>query len=145
MPSPRATYLAAFQTILSRITQANGFQTDAGLLFSLEPAPALAEDDTPFITAVWSRQARPTEVARVRTHRLTTIDVVARLPTTYKDAQETLDLIVADIEAAFQGQQPLFPVGYEFPQYQSAAPLPAAAASGVCGVVVTYAGHIPIR
>ena len=145
MPSPRAIYLAAFKACLERITKANGFQTDAGKLFSLEPAPALAEDEAAFITAVWSRQAVPTNPARLRTSRLTTVDVVAKLPSTYANAQEIVDLVVEDIEAAFAGQHARFPVGYDFPQYQSAVPLPAAAAAGFCGVVVTYAGHIPIR
>lgn len=145
MPSPRATYLSTIADCLRRITQANGYATNAGALVTLEPAPALAEDEAPFVTAVWSRQQRPAEPAVARTHRATTVDIVAKVPARFDAAQHQLDLIVGDIERALQDQQFRFPNGYQFPQYQSAEPLAAAAAAGWVGAVITVTGNIPIH
>lgn len=144
MPSPRAIYLAALADCLRRIQKADGYATDAGQLVTLEPAPKLSEDDAAFIAVVWSRQQRSPEAAVTRTHRATTVDIVAKVPASFNDAQHQLDLIVQDIERALANQQFRFPAGYQFPQYQSAEPLAAAAAAGWVGVVVTVTGNIPI-
>ena len=137
-------YLGHVADCLRRIRKADGYNTDAGALVTLEPAPKLASDAA-FITVVWSRQVRATDQAVVRVSRSTTVDIIAKVPAAFTDAQGALDEIVADIEQALVDQQYRFPVGYQFPQYQSAEPLAAAAADGWVGVVVTVAGHIPIR
>lgn len=145
MASPRAIYLAAVADCLRRIQQAGGYNTNAGDDVTLEPMPRLAEEDTPFIAAVWSRQVRATEPAVVRTHRATTIDIVARVPASMQDAQGRLDMIVQDIETALARQEFRFPNGYQFPQYQSAEPLVAPPGAGWIGAQVTVAGNIPIH
>ena len=145
MPSPRAIDLGHVADCLRRIRKADGYSTDAGLLVTLEPAPKLAEDDAPFVTVVWSRQTRPTDPALARVKRLTNVDIVAKVPAHYDEAQEQLDLIVQDIEDALRAQQYRFPTGYEFPQYQSAVPLIADPAAGWVGAVVSVTGHIPIH
>ena len=94
MASPRATYLDCVAQCMRQILQSGGYNTNAGLSVTLEPTPKLAESDEPFIAVVWSRQARATEAAVVRTSRATTIDIIARVPATLTDARERLDLIV---------------------------------------------------
>lgn len=142
--SPRKVYLGHIAECLKQIRKSDGYNTNAGATVTLEPGPKLA-DDAAFVTVVWSRQARATEPAVVRVARATTVDIVAKVPAKFTTAQEMLDAIVSDIELALDKQQYRFPVGYQSPQYQSAEPLAAAAADGWVGVVVTVAGHIPIR
>lgn len=144
MSSPRAIYLGHIADCLKRIRTADGYNTDAGATVTLEPTPKVASD-ADFVAVVWSRQARGDSDATRRTHRLTTVDVVAKVSTRYDNAQGRLDAIVSDIERALADQQFRYPVGYQAPQYQSAEPLAAAAADGWVGVIVTVAGHIPIR
>ena len=145
MPSPRQNLLIAVEACLLRIHVADGYNTDAGDAVTLEPAPVVAEDDSEFITVVWSRQARPTTPAVQRTHRLTTFEIVAKLPATLTNAQGRLDAIVSDIEDAMADQQFRYPNGYSFPEYQSAEPLAGAITAGWVGVVLTYTSHIPIK
>lgn len=145
MASPRAIYLDAVADCMRQILQSGGYNTNAGQTVTLEPTPKLAESDEPFIAVVWSRQVRATEPAVVRTHRATTVDIVARVPAQLTDARERLDLIVQDIESALARQEVRFPVGYQFPVYQSAEPLLAPAGAGWVGVQVTVAGNIPIH
>lgn len=144
MPSPRALYLGHIADCLKRIKKTDGYNTDAGSSVTLEPAPNVASD-ADFITVVWARQARGDSDATRRTHRLTTVDIVAKVAARYDDAQARLDDIVSDIETALTDQQFRYPVGYQAPQYLSAEPLAAAAADGWVGAIVTVAGHIPIR
>lgn len=145
MASPRETMRAAMVECLQRIQVADGYNTDAGDDVTLEPAPVVSEEKSEFITVVWSRQARPTQPAVMRTHRLTTFDVVAKLSTTLGNAQTRLDAIVSDIEAAMADQQFRYPKGYEFPQYQSTEPLAGAVTAGWIGAVLTYSSHIPSK
>lgn len=144
MASPRRVLLDAFVACLGRIQVADGYNTDAGSAVTLEPAPMLASDSA-FITPVWARQQRASDPALVRTHRLTTVDVMAKVPAQLANAQEVLDAIVADIERAMDEQQFRFPHRYEFPKYQSAEPLAASVTAGWIGAVVTYTSHIPIK
>lgn len=144
MTSPRATYLEAVADCLRRILRANGYNTDAGALVTLEPEPvAPDEEKKPFVTVVWSRQRRPAEVAVARTHRATDLSIIAKLPADYARAQEQLDLMVQDIERALADQQYRFPTGYQFPQYQSAEPIPSLVGGGWAGVVINVTGNIP--
>lgn len=144
MASPRTVLLEAVRDCLARIQTAAGYNTNAGSAVTLEPAPQLASDSA-FIAVVWARQQRGTDAAVVRTHRLTTLDVVAKVPAQLADAQEVLDAIVADIEQAMADQQFRYPVGYEFPRYQSAEPLAANVTAGWIGTAFTYTSHIPIK
>jgi len=144
--SPREDLLLAFEGILLGILQANGYLTDAGLAFTREPTPVLAEAAGEFVTVVWTRQARATEPALVRTHRATTVQIIAKVPTARDDAQARLDAITTDIEAAMDRRQGEFPAGYQYPQYQAAEPLvPQTPTAGWIGVSITYTSHIPIR
>lgn len=144
MPSPRDTYLAAVVECLQQIRMSNGFLTDIGANVTREPAPKVA-DDAEFVTVVWGRQDRPADPGLARTSRLTTLQIMAKVPAGLDDAQERIDQVLSDIERALDGQLTKFPTGYQFPQYQSAEPLNGAAADGWAGVVVTATGHIPKR
>jgi len=145
MASPRSIYLDCVAQCMRQILQAGGYNTNAGLSVTLEPTPKLAESDEPFIAVVWSRQARASEPAVVRTSRATTVDIIARVPATITDARERLDLIVQDIETALSKQEVRFPVGFQYPAYQSAEPLLPPAGMAWVGVQVTVTGHIPIH
>lgn len=144
MPSPRDTYLKAVVECLQQIRKSNGFRTDIGEKVTGEPAPKVA-DDAEFVTVVWGRQDRPADPGLARTSRLTTLQIMAKVPAGLDDAQERIDQVLSDIERALDGQLTRFPTGYQFPQYQSAEPLNGAAADGWAGVVVTATGHIPKR
>lgn len=145
MSTPRADLLAAVQECLQRILVADGYNTDAGDLVSLEPAPALAEDKTAFVAVVWSKQERPTDPAMQRSHRLTTVHVIAKVPATQADAQEQLDAICADIEQAMADQQFRYPPGIQAPRYVSAEPFSGPITATWVGVTFTYHSHIPIK
>lgn len=144
--SPRETLLDSFATLLGQIRIANGYLTDAGLAFTREPTPVLAEASGAFVTAVWTRQDRAANEALMRTHRQTTVQVIAKVPSHLDNAQERLDAITTDIEVAMDKKQIAFPVGWQYPVYQSAEPLvPQAHTTGWIGVSITYTSHIPIR
>lgn len=142
--SPRKVYLSALQACLQRIATP-AYNTDAGAMVTLEPCPMLGEATAAEIGVVWVRQERPQQDAVRRTHRLTTVRIVAYLPASYERRQDALDDIVSDIEAALADQQFRFPNGYEFPKYQSTEPVVSAPADGWVAAVITVAGHIPIR
>lgn len=146
MSGPRTILLQAVGGVLERIRVADGYNTDAGASVTLEPAPKLSEGSHEFITVVWARQDRATDPALANTHRLTTFNVLAKVPTELERAQEVLDQITEDIETAMADRQASYPVGYQFPQYRSAEPMaPENIASGWIGVNVTYTSHIPKR
>ena len=145
MSSPRATWLGAVAACLQRIKKVDGYLTDAGAAVTLEPHPVLGEATAAEVGVIWTRQERPQQDATRRTHRLTTVRIVAYLPATYNARQDALDDIVTDIEAALADQQFRFPAGYEFPKYQSAEPVVSAPADGWVAAVITVTGHIPIR
>jgi len=146
MSSSRSALLSKIETSLKRITKANGYHTNAGLAVTLEPAPAIAEAKNEFIAVVWAKQDRATDQALVRTHRLTTVQIVAKVDAGLTEAQSRLDEITEDIETAMADQQFRYPVGFQFPQYQSAEPLvPQQITTGWIGVSIAYTSHIPIR
>lgn len=139
-------YLRAIAACLQRIRKADGYLTDAGSLVTLEPLPVLSEDDAPFIAVLWSRQERATDPARVQHARLTTVQVICKVPSAIGSAKALLDDMVTDIETALERQYAGFPRGYEFPKFRAAEPLtPANPADGWTGVLITLSGHIPIR
>lgn len=141
----RAQLLLAVQTCLRRITQADGYSTDIGELVTLEPAPAVGEDCNEFVAVVWSRQARPSDPALVRTHRLTELQIIAKVPATLHDAQARVDAITDDIERAMAERYADFPQRIQFPVYQSAEPFSGPITASWVGVTFTYTSHIPIK
>ncbi|AIC13909.1 hypothetical protein [Xylella fastidiosa] len=146
MNSPRATLLSSVEAVLTQITTAAGYLTDVGRTFTLEPAPVLGETTDACITVIWTRQERATIAALTHTHRLTTFQVIAKVPVSFSDAQARLDAITTDIETAMNAKQAHFPVGFHCPQYQVAEPLiPQQHTVGWIGVCITYTSHIPIH
>src|SRR5690606_40461220 len=118
MPSPRDTYLTAVVECLQQIRTSNGFLTDIGANVTREPAPKVA-DDAEFVTVVWGRQDRPADPGLARTSRLTTLQIMAKVPAALDDAQERIDQVLSDIERALDGQLTKFPTGYQFPDRKS--------------------------
>lgn len=143
MPSPRATLLASAETCLKRIKISDGYNTDGGDSLTLEPGAEPASKEV-VIALLVARQARPTDPAKVRSHRLTTLGVVAKLAADIDDKASRMDAIVSDIERAMADQQFRYPVGYDFPQYQAMEPIDPQPGSGWSGAVIYYATHIPI-
>ncbi|GGD45722.1 hypothetical protein SAMN06296058_1248 [Pseudoxanthomonas indica] len=144
MASPRTVLLQAVEACLARIQVADGYRTDVGSDVTLEPAPALAsEKPIGLLTVVWLRQERPVDSAVLRTHRLTTFRVVAKIPADMDEAQERVDALVSDIERALDGQQAEFPPRYSAPVYQFAEPLAAEPEAGYVGAAVTFTSNIP--
>ena len=146
MASPRETLRAAVRDCLVRIQQVDGYITNAGSYVELEPGPVASSDDsTEFITVVVSGQARATDPALIRTHRKTTVSIVAKLPAALTEVQSRLDAVVTDIEKAMADQQFRYPVGVQFPQYESMAPMVPAPTDKWVGAVLTYTSHILIQ
>lgn len=145
MSGPRRILLEAVQGALQRIRIADGYHTDIGLRVIVEPAPLKEEEAGDLVVVVWSRQERSSIPATQNIARLTTFQVIAKVPATLADSQERLDLMVDDIERAMADQQYRYPVGYRMPQYESAEPLAGKVSAGWIGVALTYTTHIPIR
>lgn len=143
MSSPREQLRAAIADCLRRITVAGGYSTDAGLSVTLEPGP-VDEEAEAVIAVVVAAQARATEPALLRTHRLTTLGVVAKVPTAQATAQARLDALVDDIERCLLDQQYRFPPGIAFPRYVDMQPIKPEPGMGWIGAVVQYQTHIPI-
>ena len=85
--SPRRQLLLAMGKTLQLISTENGYLTDAGAGWTLEPAPG-DQDTLAVLTAVIEKQQRAETPSKVNTHRLTTVSVIAvsythlTLPTT---------------------------------------------------------------
>lgn len=142
--SSRADLKTAVIACLARITIAGGYATDAGTVVTGEPGQ-IAEDATAALAVIVESQSRATDPAVIKTHRLTTVAVIAKVPATLTNAQDRLDLILDDVERAMADQQFRYPVGISFPQYQSMQPVTAEAGMGWVGAVLRYTTHIPIR
>jgi hypothetical protein len=142
MDSPRQQLRAAIAACVQRITKANGFSTDVGLAFTLEPGQVDA-DNAAVLTVLVTKQQRASQAALVRTHRLTTVVVVVKVPAALDEAQAALDAAISDVEEAMSDQQGRYPVGIEFPQYLSMEPVKPDAGAGWVGAVVSYQSHIP--
>ncbi|MCC4618256.1 MULTISPECIES: hypothetical protein [Xanthomonas] len=142
MDSPRQQLRAAIGACVQRITKANGFSTDVGLALTLEPGQVDA-DEAAVLTVLVTKQQRASQPALVRTHRLTTVVVVVKVPAALDAAQAALDAAISDVEAAMADQQQRYPVGIEFPQYLSMEPVKPDAGAGWVGAVVSYQSHIP--
>ncbi len=130
--------------ILRRISTADGYQTDAGAAVTLEPAQV---DDTAVavLGVLITKQERAVETALVRTHRLTNIGLLAKVPAAFDQAQARLDALVSDIERAMADQQTKYPLGIQYPQYVSMEPAAPEAGAGWIGALLTYQTHIPIK
>ncbi len=135
--------LDAMAKCLAAITVQNGFRTDAGLAWTLEPTPADGTADA-VLTAVIDKQQRAVDPALSKTHRLTTVSVMAKVPAALGSGQTQLDAMVSDIEEAMANQQHQYPRGISFPIYVSMEPLmPESAGAGWVGVAVTYQSNTP--
>ncbi|NYH49431.1 hypothetical protein [Xanthomonas arboricola] len=143
MASPREGLRAAVGSCLQRISRANEYQTDAGASLTLEPGQ-VDEDATAVLTVLVAKQQRASESALIRTHRLTTLVIVAKVPAPLDTAQSQLDALVSDIEMAMADQQFRYPSGIQFPQYVSMEPVKPEAGMSWIGALLTYQTHIPI-
>ncbi|EKT4091557.1 hypothetical protein [Stenotrophomonas maltophilia] len=145
MPSPRRQLLDAMGVTLQQISKANGYLTDAGTGWTLEPTPG-DQDTAAVLTAVIEKQQRATDPAKVSTHRLTTLSVIARVPSQIEDYQAGLDDLISDIEAALESRETArnYPEGVQVPVYVGMEPLmPEKAGAGWVGVLITYQTNIP--
>ncbi|MEA9653089.1 hypothetical protein VDF32_02745 [Xanthomonas campestris pv. raphani] len=102
-------------------------------------------DEAAVLTVLVTKQQRASQPALVRTHRLTTVVVVVKVPAALDASQASLDAAVEDIETAMSEQQQRYPTGIEFPQYLSMEPVKPDAGTGWVGALVTYQSHIPIK
>ena len=145
MSSPRRQLLEAVQTCLQAIAIADGFNTDAGANTSLERI-RIPDDGNATLGVRIAGQAKATEPAVKKTHRLTTFNVVALVPTDGAGAEDKLDQIVADVERAMANRQAVYPQGVSFPDYLSMTPAtPPEGQKGWIGAVIAYQSHIPIQ
>lgn len=143
--SPRRRLLEAMGLALQRISVANDYLTDAGTGWTLEPGPGDQDTDA-VLTAVIEKQQRATDASKAATHRLTTVSVMAKVPSDTEKYQEMLDNLVSDIEAALESSTTArnYPVGIQVPVYVGMEPLlPEKAGAGWVGVLITYQSHIP--
>lgn len=143
--SPRRQLLEAMGLSLQRITIANGYLTDAGAGWTLEPAPG-DQDSLAVLTAVIEKQQRAETPSKVISHRLTTVSVIAKVPSDTAAYQEKLDDLVTDVEVAMDSRETArnFPDGIQVPVYVGMEPLmPEKASAGWVGVLITYQTHIP--
>ncbi len=143
--SPRQELLDAMRDSLQRILLASGYNTNVGTAVTLEPSPKLNDEVAEFVSAVWMQSARATDPALLRTHRLATVRVWAKVKATVANAQGRVDLLLDDVERAMADQQFRYPTGIEFPKFQTAEPMAGAVNDGWVGIAVDYASHIPIR
>lgn len=144
-PSPRRQLLLAMEKTLQQISIENGYLTDAGAGWTLEPTPG-DQDTQAVLTALIEKQQRPESPSKVSTHRLTTVSVIAKVPADTEDYQQVLDDLVTDIEAALDTREVArnFPDGIQVPVYVGMEPLmPEKASAGWVGVLLTYQSHIP--
>ena len=144
MRSARAALKTAVTACLVRILVAGDYHTNAGQYVTDEPGQV---DDSAqaVIAVVVEGDVRATEPAVARTHRLTTLAVVVKVPVKLGAAQDALDLVLADIEAAMADQQFRYPVGVTFPQYQSMTPITPEAGMAWIGAVLRYTSHTAIK
>ncbi|HDS1222115.1 TPA: hypothetical protein QEF96_000785 [Stenotrophomonas maltophilia] len=130
---------------LQQISIENGYLTDAGAGWTLEPTPG-DQDTQAVLTALIEKQQRPESPSKVSTHRLTTVSVIAKVPADTEEYQQVLDDLVTDIEAALDTREIArnFPDGIQVPVYVGMEPLmPEKASAGWVGVLLTYQTHIP--
>lgn len=145
MPSPRRQLLEAMGVTMQQISKANGYLTDAGTGWTLEPTPG-DTDTAAVLTAVIEKQQRATDPAKISTHRLTTVSVIARVPSDTEQYQAGLDDLVSDVEAALESRETArnYPDGIQVPVYVGMEPLmPEKAGAGWVGVLITYQTNIP--
>lgn len=138
----RAVLIATVASCLQDIRTAEGFNTNAGEWVTTEPEQ-LDESAAGVVAVVWERQRTPTDQAVRRTHRLTDLAVIVKLPHQQDRAQQTLDAVLEDIERAMQGQQQRFPKGISYPSYVETQPIPPKQGMGWIGAVIRYESHVP--
>ena len=132
--------------VLSIITTANGFNTDAGLNVTTEPAQIPGTLTEPVLALLIEKQQRPADAAAVARTRLTTLIVAVRVPADLDEAQDRLDDVISDVEAAMdRPSMERFPVGVQWPRYVGVDFGQPLAGLGWNGALITYQTHIPIR
>ncbi|MGH8075626.1 MAG: hypothetical protein ACREO4_16370 [Lysobacter sp.] len=142
--SSRADLLAAVTANLQRITTAAGYRTDIGTAVTTEPAQ-VQDDEDAIVAVLIERQQRATDAAVIRTHRLTTVAVVAKAQAAdTRQAMEMIDAIADDIERAMADRQFTYPSGIQTPQFAEMEPLVPEAGSRWVGAVIRYTTHVPI-
>lgn len=144
-PSPRRQLLLAMGKTLQLISTKNGYLTDAGVGWTLEPKPG-DHDTQAVLTAVIEKQQRAETPSKTNTHRLTTVSVIAKVPADTEGYQQVLDDLVTDVEGALDSRDVArnFPDGIQVPVYVGMEPLmPEKASAGWVGVLITYQSHIP--
>jgi hypothetical protein len=145
--SPRETMLDAMVACLAQIAIADGYNTDAGALATKELGQVDPEAAAS-LTVTVLRQAKATDAAVLRTHRLTELGVAIKVPAPYEQEQAWLDKAIADVERAMDpaGNRFRFPNRYRFPDYQEMRPLiPEKDGAGWIGALLVYQTHIPIH
>ncbi|MCW0398771.1 hypothetical protein NB688_000585 [Xanthomonas sacchari] len=144
MDSPRELLRAAVAANLRRIREEDGYRTDAGAAVTLEPGQVDDSADA-VLTPVVLKQERGQDAAVAKTHRLTKLGVLAKVPASLGEAQARLDAIVSDVEQAMADRQSSYPPGIQFPVYVSMEPVKPEAGMGWTGALITYQSHIPIK
>ncbi|UYK82312.1 hypothetical protein NG829_08480 [Xanthomonas sacchari] len=142
MDSWRGVLLGAVGECLQRILKVNGFATDAGASYTPEPGQVDASASA-VLAALILKQERATQAGLVRTHRLTTVGVLIKLPALPQEEQAILEAAISDAERALDGQQARFAAGIEYPQYISMEPVKPDPGAGWVGALLTYQSHIP--
>lgn len=146
MSTHRWQLLEAVKSCLSAISTSATppYNTNAGAVATLEPAQ-IKDDGTVALGILIESQKKATDAAVVKTHRLTTILIAIRVPTSLDDAQAMLDAAIDDVEHAMENKQTAYPAGVTFPQYDSMQPtLPPKGANWI-GAVLRYTSHVPKR
>lgn len=142
--SARMQLVTAIADCLRQIAQTAGYRTDAGQYVTTEPVQV--PDEQPAVLAVViERQQRADQPAIVRTHRLTTVLIVAKVRADADGAQQALDALISDVEQAMAGQHWRFANGTSAPQYLEMQPLGAEAGMGWAGALIRYQSTVPIH
>lgn len=140
--TPRRKLLDAFVLNLQRINGVAPFHTAIGAVATLEPGQLDPEHVEDGLAVYIDGQARATDAAVQRTHRLTTVAIVVKRKGGGA-AEESLDAVIDDIERAMDGRQPTWPASFGQPVYQSMEPLRAPAGADWIGALIRYTTSIP--
>lgn len=133
--------LGDFETCLKRITVANGFRTNAGLIVTREPS-RVPDTGQAVIGLVLGQLDPPAQRELARTHWQVTVAVVGKIAVENNDDQAQTHALLDDITRCFNGQQATFGSGRTFPTFVSATPLPPEAGVKWLGVRVLYTAHV---
>ena len=139
----RQELVAAIAGCLGEIKVADGYNTDAGHWVTTEPGQ-IDDEDPGVLAVVIERQVRSVKPAVSKTHRLTTVALILKVPHAQDAAQTTIDAAIEDVEHAMARRQQRFPAGISYPEYVEMLPIPAAQGMGWVGAVIRYESDVPI-